>query len=59
MYRNVNLKRGFLLRGGSIMNVNNNKKRNKSPEIHKEIELRINDLNLENKKKIKPLTFKF
>ena len=41
------------------MNVNNNKKRNKSPEIHKEIELRINDLNLENKKKIKPLTFKF
>ena len=58
MYRNKNLKRGFLLRGGSIIDLNNNKKRNKSPEIHKEIELKINNLNLENKKKIKPLTFK-
>ncbi len=57
MFRNVNLKRDHILKGGSIINIK--KKRNKSPEIYKEIELKINDLNLENKKKIKPLTFKF
>ena len=57
MFRNVNFKKGYIIRGGSIINVN--KKRDKSPKIEKEIEIRINDMNIENKKKIKPLSFKF
>ena len=57
MFRKVNLKKGYIMKGGTIINVK--KKRDKSPKIEKEIEIRINDMNIENKKKIKPLSFKF
>ena len=45
------------MKGGTIINVK--KKRDKSPYENKEIEIRMSDMNIENKKRIKPLTFKF
>jgi hypothetical protein len=58
MYRHINLKRGHIKVGNSIINVSK-KQRNKSPDERKEIEIKIRDMNIENKKRIKPLTFKF
>ena len=44
--------------GSSIICLKNNRKTSDSPEM-KQIEIKIHNMNIENRKKIKPLTFKF
>jgi len=57
MYRNVNLKRGHLKIGCSIVNVKKMKKeKSLSPKDYKIIEKKIINMNFD---KVKPLKFKF
>lgn len=57
MYRNVNLKRGHLKIGCSVVNVKKMKKeKSPSPEHYKIIEKKIMNMNFD---KVKPLKFKF
>lgn len=55
MYRFNNLNRNHVKIGNSIIDLNKLKK--KSPNI--ELEMKMKETNIDNKKKIKPLTFNF
>jgi hypothetical protein len=57
MFRYKNLKRDHIKVGCSIINVNK-KRRQKSPNENKYVEIKIRDMSIDNKRKIKPLSFK-
>ena len=56
MYRNINLKRDCIKVGNSIFKVKKDRKKSESPV--REVEIKMKNM-IFDKKKIKPLSFKF